>query len=460
MDVFDLLVACGGAAIPVTVLTGYLGSGKTTLLRRLLHQHAHTPLRLAVIENEFATSGIGTENELREDAQHAACRAQIIETSSGCLCCSAGGKDFKRVLAQLVDHRDKFDHVIIETTGLADPAFAATFFKPKLRAHYRLDAIVTLVDAQNVRQQLRAGAEGKSAQESRDIGIEVINEAEEQIALADRILLNKADLVSAKELDEIEKLLKELNPSAPIARTEYAKVDAASILGIGAFDVDKTLARDEGFLDFRPYRQHDSRIQSVTLRSEGEYAMVDLQRWVGLLLRERGAAILRTKGVVHAQGGRRFVLQGVHSTFAFEPNDHVYVQARNTKNATADADVSSAAAPKTNRFVFIGRDLHPRDLLAHYQRHLKQNEAGDVSSGGDERVPSVRVEAWTGATAGGGQGASVGGRWVSSLVVFGILYAFSRYRHAVTDALGLPSEWAWLLVVVAVLLAAVTRRLF
>ncbi|ELR21752.1 CobW/P47K family domain containing protein [Acanthamoeba castellanii str. Neff] len=117
-------------AIPVTVLTGYLGSGKTTLLRRLLHQHAHTPLRLAVIENEFATSGIGTENELREDAQHAACRAQIIETSSGCLCCSAGGKDFKRVLAQLVDHRDKFDHVIIETTGLADPAFAATFFKP------------------------------------------------------------------------------------------------------------------------------------------------------------------------------------------------------------------------------------------------------------------------------------------------------------------------------------------
>ena len=80
---------------------------------------------------QFATSGIGTENELREDAQHAACRAQIIETSSGCLCCSAGGKDFKRVLAQLVDHRDKFDHVIIETTGLADPAFAATFFKPK-----------------------------------------------------------------------------------------------------------------------------------------------------------------------------------------------------------------------------------------------------------------------------------------------------------------------------------------
>jgi hypothetical protein len=194
--------------------------------------------------------------------------------------------------------------------------------------------------------------------------------------------------------------------------------------------------------------------------------MVDLQRWVGLLLRERGAAILRTKGVVHAQGGRRFVLQGVHSTFAFEPNDHVYVphaagaQARNTKNATADADVSSAAAPKTNRFVFIGRDLHPRDLLAHYQRHLKQNEAVDVSSGGDERVPSVRVEAWTGATADGSQGASVGSRWVSSLVVFGILYAFSRHRHAVTDALGLPSEWAWLLVVVAVLLAAVTRRLF
>jgi G3E family GTPase len=81
--------------------------------------------------HQFAVSGIGTENELREDAQHAACRAQIIETSSGCLCCSAGGKDFKRVLAQLVDHRDKFDHVIIETTGLADPAFAATFFKPK-----------------------------------------------------------------------------------------------------------------------------------------------------------------------------------------------------------------------------------------------------------------------------------------------------------------------------------------
>jgi G3E family GTPase len=137
------------AAIPVTVLTGYLGSGKTTLLRRLLSQNAGTPLRLAVIENEvcppppvffcvntqnklilclqFATSNIGTENELKEDAQHAACTAQIIETSSGCLCCS-GSKDFKRVLRQLIEHRDKFDAVIIETTGLADPSFAATFF--------------------------------------------------------------------------------------------------------------------------------------------------------------------------------------------------------------------------------------------------------------------------------------------------------------------------------------------
>jgi G3E family GTPase len=150
----------------------------------------------------------------------------------------------------------------------------------RLRAHFKLDAIVTLVDAQNVRQQLAAGAQSKASHESRDIGIEIINEAEEQIALAgnafhrlwhhhntlterfvqrtDRILLNKVDLVSAKELNEVEKLVRGINPSAPITRTEYSKVDAATILNIGAFDIEKTLARDEGFLNFR-YRHSCAR---------------------------------------------------------------------------------------------------------------------------------------------------------------------------------------------------------
>jgi hypothetical protein len=193
---------------------------------------------------------------------------------------------------------------------------------------------------------------------------------------------------------------------------------------------------------------------------QGEYAMVDLQRWVGLLLKERGNTILRTKGVVHAQGGRRFVLQAVHSTFAFEANDHVYVPhgaGAQPQGAGAAPPVApgaaSAAAPKVNRFVFIGRDLHPKDLLEHYQRHLRQG--GEEGGAVDESVPGVRVEAWTGMSRG-----TLGGRWTSSLIAFGVLYLLSRYRTTVTDAMGLPQEWGWLLVVVAVIIAALTKRLF
>ena len=210
--------------IPVTILTGFLGSGKTTLLNRIL-QEEHGK-RIAVIENEFGEVGI--DQALVIDADE-----EIFEMSNGCICCTVRG-DLIRVLGNLMKRRDKFDYVLVETTGLADPGpVAQTFFMDdEIRAEFALDGIVTLVDAAHIEQQL-----GRS------------DESTEQIAFADVLVLNKTDLVDRDALDRLEARLREMNRMARVIRSEQADVSVDSVLNLGAFNLDQVLERRPTFLE-------------------------------------------------------------------------------------------------------------------------------------------------------------------------------------------------------------------
>jgi G3E family GTPase len=217
------------ARIPVTVLTGYLGAGKTTLINRILsEQHGK---RIAVIENEFGEIGIDHQLVIGTDEE-------IFQTSNGCICCTVRG-DLIRVLTQLRKRRERFDAVLIETTGLADPGpVAQTFFiDEELKEYYSLDAIVTLVDARHIEQQLE-----------RD------RIAREQIAFADIVLLNKIDLVDAGALGRIEQRVHGISGTATVLHTRNAEVALERVLGIGAFDLERALSHDQAFLQpARPF---------------------------------------------------------------------------------------------------------------------------------------------------------------------------------------------------------------
>jgi G3E family GTPase len=273
--------------IPVTVLTGYLGAGKTTLLNRILtEQHGK---KYAVIINEFGELGI--DNDLVVNADE-----EVFEMNNGCICCTVRG-DLIRIVGGLMKRADKFDGMIIETTGLADPApVAQTFFvDDDVRAKTKLDAIVTVVDAKFFLDRLADS-----------------HEAEEQVAFADVILLNKTDLVSPEELAQVEAKIRDINRYAKVFKTQQSQIELDKVLDRGAFDLQRILAIEPDFLG-EDHHDHDDDITSVSVSLDGPVNPDRFRMWISGVLREKGQDILRSKGVLAIDGeDRRLVYQGVH----------------------------------------------------------------------------------------------------------------------------------------------------
>lgn len=280
--------------VPVTVITGFLGSGKTTLVNRILsEQHGR---RIAVIVNEFGEVSVDGQLIVRDEQE------ELIEFNNGCLCCTVRG-DLIETLAKL-KQRAELDAVLIETTGLADPApVASTFFiADEIKSDARLDSFVTLVDAVNLERNLAQS-----------------QEAMEQIAFADIILINKTDLVSAGQLVQVEERIRSLNPMARIHHTEHSAIDLDQVFGVGAFELDAKLEIDPTFLDDLAH-EHDQSVGSFVLREERPIDINRFMLWLTPLLQERGEDIYRTKGIFYAQGFKeRLIFQSVRMLTAMRP---------------------------------------------------------------------------------------------------------------------------------------------
>ena len=324
------------AQIPVTVLTGYLGSGKTTLLNRILSEDHGK--RYAVIVNEFGE--IGIDNDLIVESDE-----EIYEMNNGCICCTVRG-DLVRTVEGLMRRPGRFDAILVETTGLADPApVAQTFFMDEdVRSKTRLDAVVALVDAKHLPLRLKDS-----------------HEAEDQIAFADVIVLNKTDLVSADELAAVEATVRAINPAARIHKAERSGVPLGEVLDRGAFDLKRALESDPHFLDADEHDHHDhhghdhhhgeaSPIHDVSVRSislrAGEMDPRKFFPWIEKTTQMDGPNILRLKGIIALKGDdERYVVQGVHMILE---GDH--------QRPWNDGE------KRESRLVFIGRDLDEERL--------------------------------------------------------------------------------------------------
>jgi len=325
------------AKIPVTVLTGYLGAGKTTLLNRILsEQHGR---KYAVIVNEFGE--IGIDNELIVGADE-----EVFEMNNGCICCTVRG-DLIRIIEGLMKRKGKFDAIIVETTGLADPApVAQTFFvDADVANHAKLDAVVTVADAKWLIDRLRDAPEAKN-----------------QIAFADVIVLNKTDLVSPAELREVEARIRAINPYAKLHRAERCNVALEAVLARNAFDLERIIDIEPDFLEVGEAHDHDhdhhdghdhahalgglkhyhdEHMQSVAVQLAGDVDPDKFMPWINNLTQQEGPNILRCKGILAFSGDpKRFVFQGVHMMLDGEPQREWKPEEK-----------------RESKVVFIGRDL-------------------------------------------------------------------------------------------------------
>ncbi|SER58123.1 CobW family GTP-binding protein [Salipaludibacillus aurantiacus] len=283
--------------IPVSILTGFLGSGKTTLLNAILADKQEE--RIAVIVNEFGDAGI--DQQLVIGAQE-----EIFELNNGCLCCKIRTDLINTLYAliQAVEEQghEPFDRVLIETSGLAEPAPVVQSFlvDPELSEIYHLDTVVTVIDSYHFLKQVQEH-----------------EEVRKQVAFADKFVLNKAGLVNSERRAKVKGMLASFNPAAPVHVTSDGEVSAAELLNQFTFDIEEKLRIEPGFMDHSHHHHHDHEISSIVLQSQKAVDIKEFEKWFGDLVDNKGEQMYRYKGILNVDGfNKRIIFQGIHMLFA------------------------------------------------------------------------------------------------------------------------------------------------